>query len=173
MYRYIPKMYKSNIFEVNYDKLKEENIKCLIFDLDNTLLLIEKDIPDKKVIYLIKKLKKDFDIYIISNNSSKKRLNKVSKALDIPYISFALKPFPFGFKKIMKKYGYKKEEMCIIGDQLMTDVLGGNRFSIYTVLVEPLSKKELKVTSFNRFLEKRKITKLEKLGKFKKGEFYE
>ena len=112
-----------------------------------------------------------FKVFIVSNNTSKNRLDKVSDALKIDYISFALKPFSFGFNKIIKK-GYNCKEMCIIGDQIMTDVLGGNRLNIFTVLVEPINKKELKVTSFNRFLERRKLVKLEKLGLFKKGEFY-
>lgn len=173
MQKYIPNMYKKSIFDVNYDKLKENNIKCLIFDLDNTILLIDKDIPDKNVCYFIKKLKKDFDLYIISNNSNKRRLDKVSSVLGIPYISFALKPLSFGFKRLMKRFGYKNYEMCIIGDQIMTDILGGNRLNIFTVLVEPLGKKDLKITSFNRFIEKRKFSKLARLGLFEKGDYYE
>ena len=55
----------------------------------------------------------------------------------------------------------------------MTDILGGNRANVFTVLVDALSKEELKLTSFNRFLEKRKLRKLENLGMFKKGDFYE
>jgi len=173
MDKYIPKMYKRSIFEINYDKLKAKNIKCLIFDLDNTLLLIEKDIPDKKVCYLIKKLKKDFKIYILSNNTNKKRLNKVKAALDIDFVSFALKPFSRGFKKIMKSTALSSKEICIIGDQIMTDILGGNKLGIYTILVEPLGIKDLKITTFNRFLENKKVLKLEKMDLFKRGEFYE
>lgn len=173
MKKYIPNMYKKNIFEVNYDKLKKNGIKCLIFDLDNTLTAIDNDIPEKKVVNLIEKLKKNFDIWILSNNSNKKRIDKVANALKIDYISFAIKPFSFGFKKILKETTFKKKELCIIGDQIMTDVLGGNSFGIYTVLVEPIGVKDLKITSFNRFLEDRKVAKMNKLGLFKKGEFYE
>ncbi len=173
MDKYIPNMYQRSIFDINYRKLKEKGIKCIIFDLDNTLLLVKENVPNKKVCYLIKKLKKDFNIYIMSNNSSKKRLNKAASMLKIPYISFAMKPLSFGFNKIMKKHNYKSQEMCMIGDQLMTDILGGNRANVFTVLVDALSKEELKLTSFNRFLEKRKLRKLENLGMFKKGDFYE
>ena len=63
--------------------------------------------------------------------------------------------------------------MCIIGDQIITDVLGGNRIGIFTILIEPLESKELKITSINRFLERKIIQKMENLGKFKKGVFYE
>lgn len=173
MYKYIPKMYKKSIFDINYDKLKNKNIKCLIFDLDNTLLLMEKTIPDKKVCHLIRKLKKDFKVYILSNNTNRERLNRVGNALGIDYVLFAMKPFSHGFKKIIKKTSLSNKEICIIGDQMMTDILGGNKLGIYTILVEPLSTKDLKITSFNRFLESKKILKLEKMGLFKRGEFYE
>lgn len=173
MDKYIPKMYKKNIFEINYDKLKDSNIKLLIFDLDNTILLIDNDTPSKKVSNFIKELKKKFKVCILSNNTNRKRINKVKNALDIECISFGLKPFSIGFKRAMRKMKCSKEETCIIGDQIMTDIIGGNRQHIYTVLVEPLGIKDLKVTSLNRLLEKRKISRLEKKGLFKRGEFYE
>jgi hypothetical protein len=165
-------MYKKNLKDIDYAKLKKLNIKCLLFDLDNTLLKVNKIIPKKEIFDLIKALKRDFKIFIVSNNSHKKRLSKVAEYLGVDYVRFALKPFSRGFRKVSKKYYFAKEEMCIIGDQIMTDVLGGNRYGIYTVLVDPLSKEELKVTGINRFLERRKLKKLEKMGLFKKGEYY-
>ncbi len=173
MQKYIPKMYRKNIFDVNYEKLKTIGIKCILFDLDNTLLAVKSNTIDKKICNFVKKLKKDFSIYVISNNSNKKRLDIVANTLKISYVSFALKPLSFGFKKIIKEYGYKPCEMCIIGDQIVTDVFGGNRLGIFTILVEPLESKDLKITSVNRFIEKRIIKRMENLGKFQKGEFYE
>ena len=173
MNKYLPKMYKKNIYEVNYDKLKDNNIKCLMFDLDNTLLKVNKSIPKKETIDLIKKLKKDFTVLIISNNSGKKRLEVAANHLGIDYVRFALKPLSIGFRKIKNKYKFEKKEMCLIGDQIMTDILGGNRYGVYTVLVDPLSKEELKVTGVNRFFEQKKVKKLEKKKLFKKGDYYE
>lgn len=173
MNKYIPKMYKKNILEIDYKKLKERNIKCLIFDLDNTLLAINKDIPEEDICKLINKIKKNFKIIILSNNTSDKRLSLAAGKLKVDYIKFALKPFSKGFKKVQKKYNLKKDEMCIIGDQIMTDVLGGNKYKIFTVLTDPLSNIELKVTGVNRFFENRVLKKLEKKKLFKRGEYYE
>ncbi len=172
MKNYIPKMYKKNIYEIDYDKLKSNNIKCLLFDLDNTLLKVNKEIPKKDTCDLMSKLKKDFSIYIVSNNSNKKRLSTAAEKLGVSYIRLAMKPFSRGFKKVQKKSGFTKEEMCLIGDQLMTDVLGGNRYGIFTILIDPLSKNELKVTGINRFFENRKLKKLAKNNLFKRGEYY-
>ncbi len=172
MKNYIPKMYKKSIHDINYESLKHQNIKCIMFDLDNTVLRVHKSIPKKEVCDLIKKLNKDFIVYIVSNNCHDKRLSLAAEKVGVDYIKFAMKPFSRGFRKIRKKHDLKKSEMCIIGDQLITDVLGGNRYGIFTVLVDPLSNKELKVTGFNRIIEKRKLKKLAKKNLFKKGEYY-
>ena len=172
MNKYIPKIYKKSILDIDYNKLKDIGIKCILFDLDNTLLEVYKESLKKEYCYLIKKLKKDFKIIVISNNSSSKRVSQVAKKLDVEYVKFAMKPLSRGFRKVKKKYNLKKEEMALIGDQLMTDIMGGNKYGIYTVLVDPLAKKELKVTGINRFFERRALKKLAKNNLFKRGEYY-
>ena len=173
MNSFIPKIYKKSIFDIDYKELKKKNIKCLMFDLDNTLLEVNESIPKKEICYLIKKLKKDFKIVIISNNTSKKRLSKAAEELGVDYVKFALKPSSKSFRIVKRKYNFEKEEMCIIGDQLMTDIKGGNKYNILTILVDPLSEKELKVTGINRFFEGRIIKKLAKKNILKRGEYYE
>ena len=68
MKKCLPKMYKKNIFEVPYQKLKKEGIKCIAFDLDNTIALIDQEKVEQTTIDFIKKLKEDFRVLIISNN---------------------------------------------------------------------------------------------------------
>ena len=172
MKKYIPSMYKKSIFDINYDKLKSIGIKCLIFDLDNTIALIDTKLIPEEVKTLFIKLKKDFNIVIISNNT-KKRISMFCDPIDTTFVSFALKPLTFGFRKIKNKFNYKKEQMCMIGDQLMTDILGASRYGIYTILVDPLGKKDLKVTSINRFFEKKILKKLTKTGELERGKYYE
>lgn len=167
-----PKMYKKNIHEINYKILKDAGIKCLVFDLDNTLgLLSNKKCPDdtKK---LIKKLQKDF-IVVISSNNNKKRLKPYLEELGIDGVAWSLKPSVRGLVKIKKQYNLKKKEMCIIGDQIVTDVLAGNRYHIKTILVDPLGEKDLKITGLNRKIESRIVKKYEKRGLFERGKYYE
>lgn len=172
MNNYIPNMYKKSILDINYSKLKQNGIKCLVFDLDNTLGLIdEKEIPSK-VKELLKVLKNDFKIVIISNNF-KSRIEEFCRPFEVDFISFAMKPLTFSFKKIKKKFNLENKEMCMIGDQLMTDVLGGNKFGMFTILVDPLGKKDLKITTINRFLERKKIKKLTQMGVLERGKYYE
>ena len=171
MKKYLPDMYSKSIFDIDYKLLKKKGIKCLIFDLDNTIALIDENITPKKTKDLFDKLQKDFKVIIISNNF-KKRVEFYSKQLGVDFISFAMKPSIKGLTQVKLKYKYNKKEMCMIGDQIMTDVLSGNHFGIYTVLVDPLGEKDLKITKLNRFLEGRVLVKLNKKYNFKKGTYY-
>lgn len=167
-----PTMYKKNIFDINYEKLKDEGIKCLVFDLDNTLGLIDEEKCPKEAKKLLKKLKKDFTIYISSNNT-RKRILPYIEDLEIEGEAFSLKPLPKGLMRIRKRCGFKKNEMVMIGDQIVTDILSGNWYGVKTILVDPLGVKDLKITGLNRKIEGAIVRKYEKRGIFKKGSYYE
>jgi len=169
---FVPDSYYKSVFDIDYNVLKKKNIKCIMFDLDNTLALIDEGVPPEKVIKLIKTLNKKFDTYIVSNNN-RARIEKFCSHFDSTFIAFALKPLTKGFRAIKKLGNYKNEEMCMIGDQVMTDILGGNRFGCYTILVDPLGERDLKITSLNRSLEKVVVKKLSKKGVLERGKYYE
>ena len=167
-----PFMYKKNIYEIDYKKLKDMGVKCLIFDLDNTLGLISHKECPKDTKELIKKLKKDFTIFISSNNSEV-RIKPYLDELEIEGVSFSLKPFTRSFRKIRRKKFFKREEMVMIGDQIVTDILAGNRYKIKTILVDALGEKDLKITKLNRFIENKIVKRYQKKGLFERGKYYE
>ena len=84
-----------------------------------------------------------------------------------------MKPLTVGLGKIKKRYHLEKNEMLMIGDQLVTDILSGKLFGIKTALVEPLGKKDLKITSLNRKIENNIIEKYRKKSIFERGKYYE
>ena len=167
----LPNKYYKNIISIDYDILKKDGIKCLIFDLDNTLAPANSDIVSKEIINKIKNLKKNFTIYILSNNTHIERLEKVSSTLDVKYVPCAAKPSTRGFKKIKKLENLDFKDMCMIGDQIVTDIIGGNRAGVHTILVDSLGE-DLKVTFMNRKIENIIIKRLTKKGLFKKGDYY-
>lgn len=166
-----PSVYRKNIFEIDYEKLKNSGIRCLVYDLDNTLGLIShKKCPDEAK-KLIKKLQKDF-IVVISSNNTKRRLKPYLEELGIDGVAWSVKPSIRGLLIIKNKYKLKKKEMCIIGDQIVTDILAGKRFRIKTILVDPLGEKDLKITGLNRRIENFIVKKYEKRGLFERGKYY-
>lgn len=166
-----PNMYKKNIFEIDYQKLREQGITCLIFDLDNTLGLIEHEKCPAKTKRLLKELQKDF-LILISSNNTRKRIKPYLKDLGIGGVAFSLKPSILGLRKIRHNYNLKKKEMVMIGDQIVTDVLSGNRYKIMTILVDPLGEKDLKITGLNRKIEAKIIKWYKKKGLFERGKYY-
>ena len=172
MSKFFPDIYQKSIYDINYKKLKKEGIKCLLFDLDNTCVPYHNSTFSDRLKKLFDKLKKCGFTVIIFSNSPERRLKKFSE-LGVDYNASSLKPISYHFYKILKKYNFNKNEVCIIGDQLFTDVYGGNKVGIMTCLVEPMDDKELVFTKMTRYFEKRKIKKFEKLGKFKRGNYYD
>lgn len=170
--KFYPNMYQKTIQDINYKKLKKLDIKCLIFDLDNTIALIDQHVITAETKKLLTGLKKDFQVVIISNNITS-RVKSYANYLQCDFVANAIKPLSKGYRKIKNKYGFKQEEMCMIGDQIVTDIYGGNRYGMFTILVDPLSKKDLKITSLNRFIERKILKKYEDKGIMKKGVYYE
>lgn len=166
-----PTMYQKSIFEIEYSRLKELGITCLVFDLDNTLGMMEHKKCSNQVKKLINILKKDFLIVICSNNM-KRRIEPYLKDLEINGICWSMKPTTIGLNRIKHNYNLNNDEMCLIGDQMVTDILSGNRFHIMTVLVDPMSEKELKITSINRKIENKIIKQYQKKGIFERGKYY-
>ncbi len=167
-----PSRYYKNIYLIDYTKLKEEGIKCLIFDLDNTLGKMNNLSCPEETKKLLKSLQKDFFIFICSNNT-RSRINPYLRELGVGGISWSLKPSTRALKKIKHDYKFSKKEMVIIGDQIVTDILAGKRFKIKTILVDPLGNKDLKVTGINRWIENKILDKYKTRGVFERGKYYE
>lgn len=170
---FYPKMYKKNIFEIPYDKLKKQKIKVLLFDLDNTIGKLNEGKASVEVEELFKKLSKNFKIAIVSNNNSKKRVGTYATSLGVDYFYFAKKPSTKCIRKAMKRYGVNSDNIAMIGDQLITDILAANRIKCFSILVDPLADKDLKITYLNRAIENQIIKSYNKKGIFTRGEYYE
>ena len=173
MEKYIPDVYQKSIYSIDYDKLIRKGIKCLLFDLDNTIAPINMKVPSKKIKKLFIDLKaKGFKVIIFSN-SRKSRVKPFKDDLDVDCAANACKPNPKKFLQVMDEFDFSVSEIAIIGDQILTDVVGGNNVGITTILVNQISHKELLVTKFNRFREKKIIKKLEQQQLFIRGRYYE
>ena len=173
MDNFIPDMYQKSIYHINYDKLKDDGIKCLLFDLDNTCVPFKDKEPNKKLIDLFERLKDmDFKVIIFSN-ATKKRITPFKNGLNVDCSASSKKPNTNKLMKVIKMFNYDLSEVVLIGDQLFTDILCGNRAGIKTVLVNPMSNDDLLFTKFFRYFERKKFKKFAKKGILVKGKYYE
>ena len=148
-----PDLYLNTVYELDISALKEQGIKAIIVDIDNTLVSWDTKVPDEKVTELVCKLVAEgFKICILSNNT-KKRVDEFNKCLNLPAIHKAVKPSKIAFRRAMKLMNSEADNTAVIGDQLFTDVLGGSRLGLFTVLVAPISDKEFIWTRIVRLLE--------------------
>lgn len=170
---FYPDIYQKSIYTINYDKLKENGIKCLLFDLDNTCVPYVEKKPTKKLKDHFDKLKDKGFTIILFSNSPRKRLEPFKKKLNVDCCPSAQKPRKTKFYKVLKTYNLELSEVAIIGDQLVADIYGGNKVGITTILVNPMSNKDMLFTKINRYIEKKEINKMTKKSIFKIGEYYD
>jgi HAD superfamily phosphatase (TIGR01668 family) len=174
MDNFIPDMYQKSIYHIDYDKLRDNGIRCLLLDLDNTCVPYKDKEPNKKLIDLFEMLKDmDFKLIIFSN-ATKKRIYPFKRVLNVDCLARAGKPGKRSFLKVLKLFNFQLSDVAIIGDQLYKDILGGNRVGIKTILVNPMSTDDMIITKYIfRPLENKKYKLLEKKGLLKRGKYYE
>ncbi len=93
---------------------------------------------------------KGIKFYIVSNSNKKEKIERVSKAFDVKYLLFALKPFKKGLKKAMNLLDSKANNIAVVGDQIFTDVWGANRCNMFSILVKPIDEKDIWLTVIKR-----------------------
>ena len=135
----LPDGYYKSIFDIDYKSLKKNNIKNLVFDMDDTLISTKDKQINKKTLDFIKKLKKDFNIIIMTNNRGKK-INYIRDKLQVTCYTLSFKPFKRNYKKLSKKISV--EESVFIGDQISTDIWGATRNNFNCILVDSISKRK-------------------------------
>jgi len=146
--------YIDSVFELNVEELMRLKIKGLIFDIDNTLVPYDVAYPNQKLISFFEKLKeKGFKICLVSNNTEE-RVIKFNEDLKLYAIHKASKPRRKSFLKAMNLMGTHKDNTVVIGDQVFTDVWGGNRLGLKTILVVPVSARDEWITKIKRGLER-------------------
>lgn len=145
----------NSIHEIDYDGLYEKGIRGIFFDIDNTLEPYSTAVPSEETKALVKDLKeKGFCVGVVSN-AKQERTEKFCGEVFPDRVFKAGKPLSKGFTEMADKFGLKPGQTAMVGDQLFTDILGGNLFGAYTILVEPINKDiEPPFVAFKRLLEK-------------------
>lgn len=159
-----PKQYVEDLYRINLQDLKNRGIKGLILDLDNTLMPWNDHTVYPEVQAWVGALKDaGFRACIVSNNSSR-REEKIKEMFKIPAFWKAVKPRRCTFRKALKAMDLRPFQAAVVGDQVFTDIWGGNRLGLYTILVRPLNKREFWGTMFMRKIEKVVLMSLRRKG---------
>jgi HAD superfamily phosphatase (TIGR01668 family) len=156
-----------SVTELDCGKLADQGLRGLIFDLDNTLVRWKHDELAPEVLAKMAQLKASgFHICLLSN-ARQHRAAAIADQLHIAFIAPAAKPRKGSFKKALELLGTSPEQTAIIGDQLFTDICGGNRTGLHTIWVKPLAEREFFWTRLVRRLEGFVARRLRRQGRLK------
>lgn len=154
-----PKKYLNSVKEISLELLEKNHIQGLILDVDNTLIDFDKNMPEGVDKWAENLKKNGFKLCILSNSNNVEKVKGVADKLEIPFIYFAKKPFKSGFKRAKELLKLEAENIAVVGDQIMTDVIGANRSNMFSILVKPIKEEDYLLTKIKRPLEKLIIKK--------------
>ncbi|NLW59349.1 MAG: YqeG family HAD IIIA-type phosphatase [Firmicutes bacterium] len=162
--RFCPALHLQKLADLTPDVLQARGLKGVMLDLDNTLVEWgQVQIAPETAAWVQEMKNAGLKLCIISN-ALEDRVKIVGEKLGIPWVARAVKPRKSSFKKALALLGTAPGETATVGDQIFTDVWGGNRMALFTIWTRPLSQRELFFTKMVRRLEKLVVKQLTKKG---------
>ncbi|MCM1003306.1 MAG: YqeG family HAD IIIA-type phosphatase [Candidatus Gastranaerophilales bacterium] len=149
----------NNVYEINFEELKQQGIKCIMFDLDSTVMVSKAANFLPETVEWFNTFIKDFEVAIISNNNSETYIENASKLAPCRVIGKAAKPNPKVMAQYLEEVGISPENAVMVGDRPLTDILAGKKLGCKTILVGSINPKENLPTKFVRALERSTIRK--------------
>ncbi|HHV93231.1 MAG TPA: YqeG family HAD IIIA-type phosphatase [Firmicutes bacterium] len=153
-----------SLFDVDLDELWRKGFRGIILDIDNTLLPWAGETLDEDTIRWVTRAREMGFRVCLTSNALRERVHRIAAALSVPAVAGAVKPRKKPFREAMRLLQTNPWETVVIGDQMFTDILGGNRMALYTILIDPVTTEELKATKLMRKLERRIIRRLSRKG---------
>lgn len=150
----VPTWYVESIYDIDLEKLWERGIRAIVTDLDNTLVAWNAPDPDERLLDWVKRVRERGIAVCIASNNSHLRVEAFAAHLDVPFLAKVRKPLRRGLRAVLAMLGTDTQSTALLGDQIFTDVLGGNRLGLMTILVRPISRREFLGTRFVRQVER-------------------
>ena len=161
----LPHQVAGTIYDIDLEKLRAEGVTGIICDLDNTLVGARVPSATPELAAWLERVRAmGFRVIIVSNNR-RARVSRFAEPHGIPYIYSARKPVRTAFRKALALLGVEAGQAVVIGDQLLTDVLGARRTGLRVILVRPIAPAEESVfTRVNRLIERAALRRLTRRG---------
>lgn len=154
---FYPDYYCNRVTDITVELLKENQIKGILLDVDNTLIDYDRNLLEGAKEWVEKLKANQIKCMILSNSNQVDKVTKVAETLEIPYLYFATKPLKRGFKKAKKQLELESQNIAVVGDQIFTDVMGAKRNQMFAILVNPIAQKDIWITKWKRPMEEKII----------------
>lgn len=149
-----PQYHFRNVMKITPKDIKKSGAAAVLIDADNTLAFHNSQEPYPGVVNWIKTIVSSGIPMIIISNNNKERVRPFAEKLGLPFVEKSAKPLPKGFLRACKRLGVPPSKVAVIGDQIFTDVVGGNLIGAKVFLTEPLGPETDGFIKFKRHLEK-------------------
>lgn len=146
-----------NVYEINFEELKQQGIKCLMFDLDSTVMVSKSATFLPETLEWFNSFLNDFEVAIISNNKNDKYIENANNIAPCNVVGRADKPNPKVMGEYLKSIKVLPQNAVMIGDRPLTDILAGKLLGCKTILVGSINPNENIPTKFVRALERSTI----------------
>lgn len=142
------------ITDVTPELLRGMGVKAVLLDVDNTLTSYKSHEPVEGAVEWTHRMTAEgFQLLIVSNNYQS-RVEPFAAKFGIGFITFAMKPLPFGYVKAKRMLKMKASDCVIIGDQVFTDITGANMSGMKSILLSPVEQEDGALFKLRRRLER-------------------
>ena len=161
----LPHQTVDTVYKIDLDALRREGVTGIITDLDNTLVGAREPLATPELVEWLDRVRSLGFLVVIVSNNNRTRVSRFADPIGIPFIHAARKPSNRSFRKALDLLGLRPEQTVVIGDQMLTDVLGGKRMGLRTILVTPIAPSDEGIfTRFNRIVERYALRRLRHRG---------
>ena len=141
---FYPDFLVSKVIALTPQTLHTMGISALLLDVDNTLTTHNNPHPYEGVTGWIDSLQQAGIALVIVSNNSPQRVAPFAQALGVPYVANGAKPLPKGYRQAVELLGLTpaKGQVAAVGDQIFTDIIGGNLLGITTIMVTEITPEQ-------------------------------
>ncbi len=153
--RWRPDAIVDRVEQIDVEALRERGVRGVLLDIDNTIARWQCEKVAEPVQAWLQALKQaDIPVCLVSNSLWSQRPVRMAAQLGVGYIPHAGKPRRRGLRQALQQIRVPPDQAVIVGDQLFTDIWGGRRMQMRTILVRRVHRREFIGTYLHRFLER-------------------
>ncbi|MDO4270329.1 MAG: YqeG family HAD IIIA-type phosphatase [Eubacteriales bacterium] len=141
MSKLIPDFVFESIYDITPLFLRENGVRGVLIDLDGTLASHKAALPPEALAPFVRALHEGGLRVLVFSNNREGRVGRFCAALGVDFISRAGKPLLGGFRRAAERLGLPADALAVVGDQIFTDVFGGNRAGALTCYVQTLDRR--------------------------------
>lgn len=134
----LPVLITDALTDLTPELLRGQNIRLLMMDFDNTIVPYTTDVPTREMADWLRNMLESDILLCVVSNSHNDRVKIFCEKYGLPCITHAGKPGTKGIRECLEQFEIPAEEAALVGDQIYTDTIGGNRAGVTTILVRAI-----------------------------------